>query len=497
MQHASTICPFCLPRLSFVVEMQTEIPVLSFISAVLVLFPLPWYCRAGNIAAMSIGMWLFVVNMINAVDALQWTGAYQIPFVFWCDITSALITAVNVAIPAACLCICIHLERMASFCQTSTSITKRRRILFECLMCFGVPFVYAALHLIVQPRRFDVYENFGCRPATYPTTVALLVVWIPPLALSFLSIIFCGITWRHFLLHGVQFSRTRPSSSHTSGAYIRLVSMAVSEVICTIAATIVAMLFNLSSGLAPWADFTRDLTEVLSFSSAAIPKSITAMLITEWAIMVTQSFFFIGLFLLGGEGRSRLREAMQVMRRALSFFETQSVCIAKLKGTSITECDLTPVPSLTVLEFRSTASQSSTTCTYHGFSSEKPLPPSPLRPPSLDLTNAKKLEENPEFLDPVLLPLESPSVYSTIASSHNSLQSNFDPQQLNLLSTQWPEPPSVAIVRPRSEKSPGVNFLQIEGSPFYGSAVPYNYSRPSKNRSAVYMTVVREVQGTP
>lgn len=113
--------------------------------------------------------------------------------------------------------------------------------------------------------------------------------------------------------------------------------MAVSEVICTVAATIVAMIFNLSSGLAPWADFTRNLTEVLSFSSAATPKSITAMLITEWAIMVTQSFLFIGLFLLGGEGRSRLREALQVMRRALSFFERQSICIAELKGTSMAE----------------------------------------------------------------------------------------------------------------------------------------------------------------
>lgn len=173
MQHASTICPFCLPRLSFVIEMQTEVPVLSFISAVLVLFPLPWYCRAGNIAAMSIGMWLFVVNTIIAVDALQWTGAYQIPFVFWCDISecfdlnsrweltipvaSTLMTAVNVAIPAACLCICIHLERMASFCQTSTSITKRRRILFECLMCFGVPLVYAALRAYSATGTHNVY----------------------------------------------------------------------------------------------------------------------------------------------------------------------------------------------------------------------------------------------------------------------------------------------------------------------------------------------------
>ncbi|KAG1873312.1 pheromone A receptor-domain-containing protein [Suillus tomentosus] len=478
--------------------MQTEIPILSFISAALVIFPLPWYCRAGNIAAMSIGMWLFVVNTINAIDALQWTGAYQIPFLFWCDITSALVTAVNVAIPAAGLCICIHLERMASFCQTSASVTKRRRILLECLMCFGVPLVYAALHIIVQPRRFDVYENFGCRSAIYPTVVALFVVWIPPLALSFLTIIFCGITWRHFLLHGVQFSRTRPSSSLTSGAYIRLVSMAVSEVICTIAATAVAMSFNLSSGLAPWADFTRDLTEVSSFSSAATPKSITAMLITEWAIMVAQSFFFIGLFVLGGEGRSRLREAVQVMRRALSFFERRSTCIAELKGTSMAECDLTPVPSLTVLEFKNTTSESITACTYHGYPCDKPLPPSPapLRPPSLDLTDAKRLKEDPEFLDPALLPLDSPSIYSVISSSHNSLQSNFDPQQLFLPSTQWPEPPSTVIIRPRPARPHSMNFLHIEGLPFYGSSVPHgNYSRNPKNRNAVYITVVREVQG--
>jgi pheromone a factor receptor len=113
--------------------------------------------------------------------------------------------------------------------------------------------------------------------------------------------------------------------------------MAISEVICTIVATVVAMSFNLSSGLAPWADFTRDLTEVFSFSAAVTPKSITAMLITEWAVLIAQSFFFVGLFVLGEEGRSRLHEALQVMRRAFSFCGRRSTCIGELKGTCITE----------------------------------------------------------------------------------------------------------------------------------------------------------------
>lgn len=218
--------------------MQTEISVLSFISAALVLFPLPWYFRARNIAAMSIGVWLFVVNIVYAIDALRWAGPYRVPFLLWCDISecshvknlgppnstfflaSALITAVNVSIPSACLCICIHLERMASFCQTSTSISKRCRFSFEGLMCFGLPIAYAALRAclsrislaifideslldhIVQPRRFDVYVNFGCRPATYPSVVALLLVWIPPLALSFITLIFCGeLIYVRFFVH--------------------------------------------------------------------------------------------------------------------------------------------------------------------------------------------------------------------------------------------------------------------------------------------------------
>jgi hypothetical protein len=237
------------------------------------------------------------------------------------------------------------------------------------------------------------------------------------------------------------------------------------------------------------------LTEVLSFSSAATPKSITAMLITEWAVLIAQSFFFVGLFVLGEEGRSRLHEALQVMRRALSCCGRRSTCISELKGTCITERDLTPSPSLTILEFRSATPQSSMTCMCRGCSSEKSLPSSPAasRPPSLDLTGAKQLDESPEFLDPVLLPLESPSGYSAIASSHNSLQSNFDPQQLVLPSTQWPRPPSTVVVRLRP-KSSSMNFFHAEGPPFYGSAVPRDYSRNSKNRNTIYMTMVREVQ---
>lgn len=66
--------------------MYPEIPVLSFISAVLTLVPLIWYLRARNIAAVAIGMWLAVTNLIFSVDALVWAEATEVKAAVWCDI---------------------------------------------------------------------------------------------------------------------------------------------------------------------------------------------------------------------------------------------------------------------------------------------------------------------------------------------------------------------------------------------------------------------------
>lgn len=66
--------------------MYSETPVLSLISAALTLVPLIWYLRARNIAAVVIGVWLSVTNLIYAVDALVWAENTDIKAVAWCDI---------------------------------------------------------------------------------------------------------------------------------------------------------------------------------------------------------------------------------------------------------------------------------------------------------------------------------------------------------------------------------------------------------------------------
>jgi pheromone a factor receptor len=143
--------------------MHPEFPPIAFIAACSVLFVVPSHWRAGNVATLSIALWLFVINVIYGVDAIIWGNNASIVIPVWCDISTfslvvhvsflftclsatKLIVGANVALPAASLCICIHLEQVASIRRAqSTFSDKRRRQIFELLMCFGLPVLVMAL----------------------------------------------------------------------------------------------------------------------------------------------------------------------------------------------------------------------------------------------------------------------------------------------------------------------------------------------------------------
>ncbi len=45
--------------------------------------------------------------------------------------------------------------------------------------------------IIVQDRRFVILENFGCQAAVGDYLPALVIVWLPPLCISMIGIVFC------------------------------------------------------------------------------------------------------------------------------------------------------------------------------------------------------------------------------------------------------------------------------------------------------------------
>lgn len=90
-KHAyDTDSALLLPHLPFIFDMapiHSEFVPIAILSALSLLLPLPWHWRARNVATLAIIAWLFVCNIIYAVDALIWGDNVTIVAQVWCDIS--------------------------------------------------------------------------------------------------------------------------------------------------------------------------------------------------------------------------------------------------------------------------------------------------------------------------------------------------------------------------------------------------------------------------
>ncbi|KAJ6629063.1 GPCR fungal pheromone mating factor [Mycena sp. CBHHK59/15] len=256
--------------------MHYELPIGAFAASFIVLIPLPWHWRARNVPTLSLIAWLFIANMTYAVNAVIWAGSIDIVAQVWCDIATKLQVGSTMALPTCCLCLCIHLERIASVRQVRTTPEqKRRRMIFDILMCWGLPCITMALHYIVQGHRYDLVEDFGCRAAIYVSLASIFLVWLPPLTAVLLTLGFASAALYHFFQRRLTFARhLQAASSLTPNRYFRLMSMALVQMLWASGVTAVDMAFTMRPGLRPWvswADVHSNFGRVAVFPTAFIP----------------------------------------------------------------------------------------------------------------------------------------------------------------------------------------------------------------------------------
>ncbi|TFK65314.1 fungal pheromone STE3G-protein-coupled receptor [Pluteus cervinus] len=302
--------------------MHPEFAPIAFTAAASLLLPLPWHWRAGNIATLSIIFWLFVCNVIYGVDAIIWSEGVRIIALVWCDITTKLIIGANFALPAACLCVCIHLERVASVRAARTSVAdKRRRQIFELVMCFGLPCLFMALHYVVQGHRFDIVEGFGCRPTTYYSIPSIFIVWIPPLLMSLAALIYAGLALRHFIIRRLSFSLHLDASRSalTTSRYVRLVLMSVLQMFWSISLTSYAMWFTImATPIRPWtnwADVHSNFSRVDTYPARFTPPRVATCFYVLWWTIPASTILFVGFFAFGRDAVDEYKQCFVWFRR--------------------------------------------------------------------------------------------------------------------------------------------------------------------------------------
>ncbi|OBZ74842.1 Pheromone B beta 1 receptor [Grifola frondosa] len=284
--------------------MHPELPYIAFLAAFLVLVPLPWHWRAGNVATVSIVAWLFVVNVIYGVDAIIWHGNVAIVVPVWCDITTKIMIGANIALPAACMCVCIHLEQVASVRRVRTMVSdKRRRQIFEAVICFLVPMLWMGLHYTVQGHRFDIIEDYGCRPNTYVSIPSIFLIWVPPLIFSAVTFVYAAVAFMHFFRRRITFAKHLENSRAglTTSRYLRLMAMSIVEMIISAAATSTTLWFTTLT-LRPWtnwADVHWNFSRVDVYFTAFTPRFVLVYYYIAWLILPISSLIFFLFFAFG------------------------------------------------------------------------------------------------------------------------------------------------------------------------------------------------------
>ncbi|KAI0298001.1 GPCR fungal pheromone mating factor [Russula brevipes] len=265
--------------------MGIELPVFSFLSSFLVILILPAQIRGFNIPSVSIISWLFFCNVIHGINSVLWNGNQAEHAPAWCDISSVVLLGAMVALPACFLCISRRLEVITSPRGCEQRQSKTYETTFEAATCFLLPCLYMGLHSIVQDRRFVILENLGCQAAVQDSLPALIIVWLPPLCISIIGILFCRA---HY--NARPYFASAPEM--TTSLFIRRIMFSVSGMLYVAIVYVYVLSSITSSGLLPWTSISQtrsgvsQVEVVPSHSQMSIQSELIWWFIPVWSLLL-------------------------------------------------------------------------------------------------------------------------------------------------------------------------------------------------------------------
>ncbi|KAJ7455554.1 Rcb2.42 [Mycena latifolia] len=278
------------------IAMHPELVFGAFLASAGVLVPLPWHWRARNATTLSMMAWLFASNVTYAVNSIIWSGSIDEVVPVWCDIVTKLEVGATAALPACCLSLALQLRRVAS---TPHTTHKRYVLILDLMLCWGFPAIIMALHYIYQGHRFDIIEDFGCRPTSYISIPAIFLFYAPIGAVALLTLIVSGLALIGFYTRRRTFASflQTTKSAWTTRRYMRLMYTTTMLGVWDAAVLSIIFMITFRGGLRPytsWADVHYDFSRVDAIPTAEIPPDVLVWTyISWWTIPISgYSFFF-------------------------------------------------------------------------------------------------------------------------------------------------------------------------------------------------------------
>ncbi|KAH8114854.1 pheromone A receptor-domain-containing protein [Phellopilus nigrolimitatus] len=273
----------------------------AFVSFVIVLIPLPWHLQAWNVGTCSYMIWTAIACLNQFVNSIVWKDNAINWAPVWCDISSRIIIATSVAIPAASLSITRRLYKISRVQAVVASQKERRReMAIDLSLVVGLPVLVMILYFFVQGHRFDIFEEMGCFPVTLNTPPSYFLVWMWPLLLGLISMVYCVLTVSTFLKRRREMSQFLSSNSQiTFSRYFRLMVLAMMDTFLTVPLASFAIWLNaVESTISPWhglADAHFDFSAVDQIPAVLWRLSkwtVLSFYLDRWFIIFCAAVFF-------------------------------------------------------------------------------------------------------------------------------------------------------------------------------------------------------------
>ncbi|KAG8987607.1 a-factor receptor [Tulasnella sp. 427] len=292
-------------------------PIGASLGIVLILLPAYWHFKSGNVGTISFITWTFLGNLNYMVNSIAWSGNLHNPPWFWCDLSTAIIVALNVAIPTSSLLITHRLYAIATTRLVNISKSDSRRTkYFEIAVATMFPILAVIFRVVVQGHRFDLVENVGCWPSIYITPVSIPMVFLPPILINLVSCVYAALAIRAFLKQRKQFSDILASANSglSISRYFRLMALAATEIFCSLPTCAYMLALNVAGGISPWISwddthYNFNRVETIPWGwYQEFPKAYVMMNLSRWSLPACSFLFFVYLGMSGESGQFYRRQ---------------------------------------------------------------------------------------------------------------------------------------------------------------------------------------------
>ncbi|PWZ01478.1 pheromone receptor a1 [Testicularia cyperi] len=288
------------------------VPFIALLSALLVLLPLPWHIKSGNVGTVALAIWLFIGNLDIFINSMMWWKSSDNKYPAFCEISVRVRYAMAMAIPACNLAIARRLEGIASTRQVRMTLSERKRQLWiELGLTVGLPVLYVALMIVNQSYRYNIIEGIGCWPAMWISWVWVVLSAVPSIAVSVASLIYSALSFRWFWIRRRQFQAVLASnaSSLNKSRYIRMLALTAVDMVIFFPIYIVGISLSLKTyTLLPydsWAQVHAGFNRVESLPAFVVEQqtqSMVNLILSRWVGPVAAITFFV-MFGMGHEAR--------------------------------------------------------------------------------------------------------------------------------------------------------------------------------------------------